>query len=111
MVTFEGRAASLDELIKVEVRKEPAAAGREEEVGRQAHLLGDVHHVPHGAVGDDAADRRDAVRAVEPLDEPPDGGRARPARGLAERPDVPRGFKSPAKMFSGRATAMAFSGL
>ncbi|WVZ66741.1 hypothetical protein U9M48_015925 [Paspalum notatum var. saurae] len=83
-----------DELIKVEVRHEAAGAVREEEVRRQAHLLGDVHGIPHGAVGDDAADRRDAVRAVQPLHERPDGGRSRPARGLAERPDVLRGIQA-----------------
>lgn len=92
-ITFERHVASLDELIKVEVRHEAAAAVREEEVRRQAHLLGDVHHVAHGAVGDDAADRRNPISAVQPLDEPPDGGRARPARGLAERPDVLRGVE------------------
>jgi hypothetical protein len=91
MVTFEGHVASLDELVKVEVRQDPASAGRAEEVGGQAQLLGDVHGVPHGDVDDDAAHGRRPFRAVEPLDERPDGGGARPPRGLAERPDVLRG--------------------
>lgn len=50
-----------------------------------------MHRESHGAVGDDAGHRRDPLRPPEPLDELPDVARTRPARGLAERPDVLRG--------------------
>ncbi len=91
--TFEWHVATLDELIEVEVGQEAAGAVREEEVGRDAHLLGHVHREPHGAVGHHEAHRRDAAGGgfpSEPLDQRPDVAGPRPPRGLADRPDVLR---------------------
>nr|XP_051211107.1 uncharacterized protein LOC127328553 [Lolium perenne] len=90
---IEALAQVHQELIEVEVAQESARAGGEEEVGGEPHLLGHVHGEPHGAVGNDAGYRRDALRAAEPLDELPDVAWARPPRGLAERPDVLRGVE------------------
>lgn len=80
----------------MEVPEEAARALREEEVRGQPHLLRDVRHEPHGAVGHHAAHRRPAAAAllcVESPEEVPVVGRARAARGLGEPPDVLRGVE------------------